>query len=100
MGTATTTATDEQTGIALAVVIHDSLEDLRECFSSQLAAARELDCPLVVVDNASADEGAKLVEGQLDPARGEHWSPWERTLATLPPSTRRSTEYPAATSCF
>ena len=50
---------------------HDSLRDLAACLPGQIAAARELNCPLVVVDNASRDLGPAFVRDRLNPARGE-----------------------------
>jgi N-acetylglucosaminyl-diphospho-decaprenol L-rhamnosyltransferase len=43
-------------GLAVALVTHNSAHDLRRFLAGQLAAADQLDAPLVVADNASTDE--------------------------------------------
>ena len=58
-------------GIALALVTHESLDDLEVCLPGQLDAARELGSPFIVVDNASRDAGPAYVVSRLDPARDE-----------------------------
>jgi N-acetylglucosaminyl-diphospho-decaprenol L-rhamnosyltransferase len=59
------------TGLAIAIVTHNSLSDLRECLNGQLAAARALGCPFIAVDNASTDGGPGFLNERLDRSRGE-----------------------------
>jgi N-acetylglucosaminyl-diphospho-decaprenol L-rhamnosyltransferase len=51
----------EPLALAVAIVTHDSAGDLRRFLAGQLAAAREIDAPVIVVDNASADETVGLL---------------------------------------
>lgn len=54
----------------IAVVSHNSLSDLRRYLPGQLAVARELDVPVVVVDNASRDGSVEYLREASGSAPG------------------------------